>query len=147
MRTITVAVGLVAHGARGAERTYVVTRRPLDVHLPGAWELPGGKVGPDESPEAALRRELREELGVLVGAVAPITFSWHAYAERAVLLLFYATATLPHSAAPAPLAATELRLVTLDELLALELPPANAPLCAALATPSPRPFDAAWSAP
>ncbi|TNF32002.1 MAG: NUDIX domain-containing protein [Deltaproteobacteria bacterium] len=124
---------MVAHGERDGEPTYVVTRRPADTHLGGSWELPGGKVDPGESPEEALRRELEEELGVTVGAIAPMTFSWHAYAERLVLLLFHRTATVPGSPAPRPLAATELRLVTAAELLALELPPANAPFVAALA--------------
>jgi len=146
VKTILVAVGLVAHGERDGAPTYVVTRRPEGVHLAGAWELPGGKVGADESPEIALRRELREELGVAVGPVTPLTFSWFAYPERTVLLLFFSAATVVDSPAPAPLAATELRLVTREELLALELPPANTPLLAALAPPPPTAAaDAAWS--
>ena len=42
----------------------LITRRFDHVHLPGLWEFPGGKVEPDESLEAALQREIREELGV-----------------------------------------------------------------------------------
>jgi len=133
---VLVTLGLVHHGSRDGEPTYVVTRRPQDIHLGGAWELPGGKVEADESPEVALRRELHEELGVVVGAIAPLTFAWHAYSERVVLLLFHRTATVPGSPEPRPLAATELRLVTRGELLAMEFPPANAAFLAAFAAAS-----------
>lgn len=126
------ALGLVRHGSRDGAATYVVTRRPADAHLPNAWELPGGKLEPGESPEAALRRELHEELGVTVGAISPMTFAWHAYPERVVLLLFHRTATVAGSSEPRPLAASELRLLTRAELLALEFPPANASFLAAL---------------
>ncbi|MCA9542550.1 MAG: (deoxy)nucleoside triphosphate pyrophosphohydrolase [Myxococcales bacterium] len=129
-RPVLVAVGLLTHGRddRGEPR-YVVTRRhEAAAHLPGCWELPGGKVGPEETPAAALVRELREELGVEVSPPEPLTFSWHAYAERTVLLLFFAAQTRPDSPAPRPLASAELRLVSRDELLELPLPPANRPL-------------------
>jgi len=46
------------------ESRYLITRRNEGTHLAGLWEFPGGKVGAAEAPEAALRRELREELGV-----------------------------------------------------------------------------------
>ena len=132
---ILVAVGLVQHGCDDAGRPrWVVTRRRPDAHLPGAWELPGGKVEPGEAPADALVRELTEELGVQVRPPSPVTFSWYRYPERSVLLLFFRTETTPDSPAPRPLEATELRLLGTEDLAALPMPPANAPLVAALAT-------------
>jgi 8-oxo-dGTP pyrophosphatase MutT (NUDIX family) len=48
------------------EGQILITRRPDNVHLAGLWEFPGGKVEPDESLQTALRREIREELGVTI---------------------------------------------------------------------------------
>ncbi len=129
---VLVAIGLVRHGARDGEPTYVVTQRRPDAHLGGSWELPGGRVEPGESPAEAVIRELREELGVEVTSPTPLTFSWHDYGDRRVLLLFFQTATRPGEPEPRPLAAIALRLVTRAELLALPMPPANAPLLDAL---------------
>lgn len=127
MRLIVVA--LLEHGQRHGEPTYVVTQRKADAHLGGSWELPGGGVEPGETPEEALLRELREELGVEVepGSPRPLTFSHHRYPSREVLLLFYGARTAEHQD-PRPLAAERLSLMTRDELLALPMPPANAPL-------------------
>lgn len=123
-----IAIGLVQHGSRDGEPTYVVTRRPPDVHLGGSWELPGGRLEDGEDPAEALVRELEEELGVAVERPEPLTFSWHDYGDRRVLLLFLGTRTLPTSQPPRPLASTELRLLTRAELLEMRFPPANAPL-------------------
>ncbi|MCC6621176.1 MAG: (deoxy)nucleoside triphosphate pyrophosphohydrolase [Deltaproteobacteria bacterium] len=131
-----VAVALVEVGPPEDPR-YVVTRRRPDAHLPGAWELPGGRIEPDETPDAAVRRELAEELGVTVAEATPLTWSWFTYPERAVLLLFFHVRLAPDSPAPAPLAATELALVTRASLREVPFPPANAPLLAALDRLSP----------
>ena len=121
-----VVVGLVGHGhdVDGAP-LYVVTRRPQGVHLAGQWELPGGRVEDGETPEEALRRELREELGVTVEGVVPMTFVHHRYPDRDLLILFYETSTSPSSPAPAALASDELRWLTASEVAQLPMPPAN----------------------
>ena len=125
---VLVVVGLIPYGENpGGAPTYVVTLRQEDAHLGGSWELPGGKVQAGESPPDALRRELAEELGVEVEGPHPITFSWHAYAERTVLILFYEAPLKPDSPAPRPLVARDLQLVDRNQLLALPLPPANDP--------------------
>ena len=71
------------------ESRYLITRRNEGTHLAGLWEFPGGKVGAAEAPEAALRRELREELGVdaAVGDLME-TVTW-SYPEKTVHILFF----------------------------------------------------------
>jgi 8-oxo-dGTP diphosphatase len=71
------------------EGRYLITRRSEGTHLAGLWEFPGGKVDQTEAPETALRRELREELGVdsTVGELIE-TVTW-TYPEKTVRILFF----------------------------------------------------------
>jgi 8-oxo-dGTP diphosphatase len=69
----------------------LLAQRPAGKPMAGLWEFPGGKVHPDETPEAALIRELREELGIDVAeaCLAPFTFASHRYESFQILLLLY----------------------------------------------------------
>ena len=69
----------------------LLAERPPDKHLAGMWEFPGGKVHPGETPEAALIRELDEELGIDVEAscLAPFTFASYPYPEFHLLMPLY----------------------------------------------------------
>src|SRR5436853_2210874 len=69
----------------------LLAQRPEGKHLAGLWEFPGGKVHPGETPEAALIRELGEELGIDVEAscLAPFTFASYAYPEFHLLMPLY----------------------------------------------------------
>lgn len=69
-------------------RVMVCQRRP-EVHNGLKWEFPGGKLEPGESPEAALARELREELKVDVAVGRIVDAVFHRYPDRDVLVLFY----------------------------------------------------------
>ena len=72
------------------EGRVMLCQRLPDAHNPLKWEFPGGKLEPGENPEAALARELREELdiSVVVGHVRDVVF--FRYPDRDVLVLFYA---------------------------------------------------------
>ena len=69
----------------------LVAQRPEGKPMAGLWEFPGGKVEPLETPEAALIRELKEELSIDVTAacLAPLSFASHAYADLHLLMPLY----------------------------------------------------------
>lgn len=125
---LLVVAGLLEHGAAAdGSPLYLLTKRPEGVHLAGTWELPGGKIESHEDPGTALVRELDEELGIVITEPEALTFSWHAYPEHTVLLLFYGARIAPGSPEPQLRAAEAMGLFTRQELLELPLPPANGP--------------------
>jgi len=80
---------LVAAAVILRESSVLLSRRPEGSHLAGSWEFPGGKVEPGESPEVAVAREVREELGLVVAGLEPFRFAYHEYPAATVLLLTY----------------------------------------------------------
>ena len=86
------AILLVAAAALvDGDRRVLVAQRPPGSTYAGLWEFPGGKLEPGETPEAALIRELNEELGidVAVACLAPAGFASHEAAGRHLLLLLF----------------------------------------------------------
>jgi len=83
---LVAAVVLVAVDGR-----VLLAERPAGKHLAGMWEFPGGKVQPGETPEAALIRELQEELGISTheSCLAPFTFASHGYEHFHLLMPLY----------------------------------------------------------
>jgi 8-oxo-dGTP diphosphatase len=75
-----------------ADGRVLLAQRPQGKAMAGLWEFPGGKVEPGESPEHALLRELREELGIDTwqSCLAPLTFASHAYADFHLLMPLFA---------------------------------------------------------
>ena len=108
---------------------YLITRRLEGTHLAGLWEFPGGKILPAEKPEDALRRELKEELGVQAAVGELIqTVDW-TYPEKSVRLRFFRCAL---AGEPAPLEGQEMRWVAAADLRSYSFPEADATLIARL---------------
>jgi mutator protein MutT len=122
------AIVVVAAVIEDAGR-FLLTRRLAGTHLEGLWEFPGGKCHAGESHEAALRRELREELDADASIGAPLFTVTHAYPDRSVELHFYACEL---HAPPRATLGQEMRWVTRAELATLEFPPADTELIARL---------------
>ena len=75
-----------------ADGRVLLAQRPADKAMGGLWEFPGGKVEAGETPEAALIRELREELAIetVTSCLAPLTFASHGYDDFHLLMPLFA---------------------------------------------------------
>lgn len=123
--TVEVAAGLILREGR-----YLIARRKVGAHLERLWEFPGGKREPGESLEECLRRELREELGIVISTAAPFRVIRHEYPVKAVELHFF-LCSVEDEQAPS-LNCDALRWVAPEEMTGLEFPSANRPLIEAL---------------
>ena len=88
----TLPVVLVAAVALiDADGRVLLAQRPAGKAMAGLWEFPGGKIQPEETPEAALIRELKEELDIDVteACLAPLTFASHRYERFHLLMPLY----------------------------------------------------------
>ncbi|MDF7777884.1 (deoxy)nucleoside triphosphate pyrophosphohydrolase [Sphingomonas sp. AOB5] len=119
---------VVAAALVDADGRVLVQQRPPGKPMAGLWEFPGGKIEPGERPEAALIRELHEELGIDVEAacLAPATFASEPLGDRHLLLLLYALRKW--KGVPEARHATALKWVKPLELHRLDMPPADKPL-------------------
>ncbi len=127
-RLVLVAAAMLIDGAGRV----LAAQRPEGKSLAGLWEFPGGKVEPGETPEAALVRELDEELGIAVSAgdCEPLAFASHGYGDFHLLMPCWIVRRWQGE--PVGRQGQALRWVTLAELAALPMPPADAPLLVAL---------------
>ena len=98
-------------------------QRPEHKSLPGLWEFPGGKIELGESPEEAIRRELKEELGIDADIGQLRIATTHQYGEVGVLLLFFEVRFWKGS--PKAEHHLELKWVNKEELVQQKLPDAN----------------------
>ncbi len=122
---IVVVVACVLTDGTGA---VLIAQRPEGRPMAGLWEFPGGKLAEGETPEAALVRELREELGIEVaeGDLVPLTFASHAYAEFHLLMPVYGCRHWRGE--PAGLEGQALAWVAPSALANYAMPPADEPL-------------------
>lgn len=118
-----VAVALV-----DAQGRVLLQQRSPHRAMAGLWEFPGGKVEDGERPEAALVRELKEELGIETDAacVAPATFASADVGDRHMLLLLYICRKWRGE--PQPLDSAGLQWLRPNQMFALDMPPADRPL-------------------
>jgi len=124
--TIEVAAGVLQQATGQA----LIAQRPANKHAGGAWEFPGGKLEPGESPRDGLERELREELGIDVLEAESLLAYSHRYPDRDVRLHVF---RVTHwSGEPAGLEDQPLRWVAVEQLLEAGLLPADEPIVAAL---------------
>ncbi len=112
----------------------LVQQRPGGASLPGLWEFPGGKIEPGEVPEAALTRELREELGIEAEMFTPLAFASEALGDRHLLLLLYRCERW--TGEPEALHASALQWLQPAALDNLPMPAADRPLIASLTSPA-----------
>lgn len=125
--TLVVACALVDGDGR-----VLVAERPADKKMAGLWEFPGGKVEAGETPEAALIRELKEELSIDVTAacLAPLSFASHVYDDFHLLMPLYVCRKWDGQIAPREGQITQW--LRPRDLFDLPMPPADKPLIAAL---------------
>lgn len=124
---------VVAGVIRNVNGEVLLSRRQPGRHQAGKWEFPGGKVEPGETSVAALQRELREELGITTGALAPRIEVPYRYPDLTVLLEVYDV--IDYLGEARGMEGQEIAWVTLADLERLEYPAANLPVVTSLRLP------------
>ncbi len=106
----------------------LIAERPEGKSLAGMWEFPGGKVSDGETPEAALVRELREELSIEVceTCLAPFTFASHTYPDFHLLMPLYLCRNWEGEIVPRE--GQKIRWIRASRLKDVPMPPADLPL-------------------
>ena len=115
-----------------ADGRVLLAQRPPGKSMAGLWEFPGGKVEPDETPELALIRELKEELGIDTwsSCLAPLTFASHSYDDFHLLMPLFACRRW--QGIPSPREGQTLAWVRPKDMRNYPMPPADLPLIAIL---------------
>lgn len=126
LKHLQIAVGII----RNSQQEIFITQRAADSHMAGFWEFPGGKVEQGETAELALKRELSEEVGIVVQEAVLLNVLEHTFTDRIVTLSFYMVEAWDGE--PFGREGQPIRWVRQSELVAEEFPPANAAIIALL---------------
>ncbi len=121
---------VVAAALVDVDNRVLIAKRPEGKAMAGLWEFPGGKVGQGELPEAAIIRELKEELDIDVttSCLAPLTFASHSYDDFHLLMPLYACRVWQGTVRATE--GQELKWVRPTRLGDYPMPPADEPLVA-----------------
>lgn len=121
-------VTVVAVALLDADNRILLARRPAGKKMAGLWEFPGGKIEAGETPEAALVRELQEELGVDIrtSCLAPLAFASHSYEDFHLLMPLYVCRQWRGKLSAKE--GQELAWVRAGKLRDYSMPPADEPL-------------------
>lgn len=126
MQLLTVTAAVIERDGK-----FLVAQRPGGTHQGLKWEFPGGKVEPGEDPRRGLEREIREELAFDVEAGDVVDVVSHVYPGRHVILIFYRCRVVRGE--PKAVGCAALRWAPPEELLGLDLAPADVPVAQRLA--------------
>ena len=118
---VVVAAAILQH-----EGKILLTKRRLTAHQGGLWEFPGGKQEAGETLEQCLRRELKEEIDIEVGALRHFDVLRHRYPEKEVELHFFTCSV--YQGIPKPLECLETAWVSKNDLSFYEFPAADRPI-------------------
>ena len=123
---------VVAAALLDADNRVLLAQRPEGKSLAGLWEFPGGKIEAGETPEAALIRELHEELGIDIteACLAPFTFASHAYEAFHLMMPLYICRKWHGQVIPKE--GQQITWVRANRLRSYDMPPADKPLVAML---------------
>lgn len=130
---MTKRVHVVAAVIRDAAQQILLALRPSAKHMGGLWEFPGGKCEAGESPQQALKRELQEELGIVIANPQPLIQVRHDYPDLRVLLDVYAVHEFSGTAHGAE--GQEVRWVAPSALSDYQFPAANRSIVTAARLP------------
>lgn len=114
-----IAAGVI----RNSQQHIFITKRPEGTHMAGFWEFPGGKLEQGELPEAALIRELEEEVGIIVTEYKQFHLVDHEFEDRIITLYFFIVSAWDNE--PYGKEGQDSRWVEQKALIADEFPPAN----------------------
>ena len=127
-------IHVVAGVLSDARGRILLARRTVGRDLAGAWEFPGGKREPGETPFQALERELHEELGIRINAAEPLISVPQAYPEKRIVLDVYRVARF--SGVARGREGQALAWVSPEKLAGYTMPPADRPVVAAINDPA-----------